>query len=84
MCRTIKQDIYDHLYDYDDLKIAVCVSDYLTNETDKEYTFEDIAQATLRIRKSWECDRINNELSQEELAYIQSYAYRFMKTHFGG
>ena len=78
-----KVDVYDKLYDYDDLKIAVSVSEYL-NEQEEPYDYEDIANLTIKIRRNWECDRKNFELSKEEFAYIQSYAWRYMKEHFGG
>ena len=78
-----KIDIYDHLYDYDDLKIAVAVSEYL-NQQEESWDYEDIANLTIKIRRNWECDRRNFELSKEEFAYIQSYAWRYMCEYYGG
>lgn len=82
MGKVKKFDIYDNLYDYDDLKIALCVSDYLSSDG-KDYTYEQIAKLTMQIKYNWECDRRNGDLGREELAYIQSYAYRYMKEHYG-
>ena len=81
MRREKEFDIYDNLYEYDDLKIAICVADYLASEG-QDYTYEEIAQITMQIKHNWECDRRNGDLSREELAYIQSYAYRYMSEHF--
>lgn len=78
-----KVDIYDYLYEYDDLKIAVCISEHF-NARQIPFDYEDIAELTITIRKSWERDRRNKVLSKEDYAYIQSYAIKYLCEHYGG
>ena len=73
-------DIYDLKYDYDDLKIAVCIAD-----TFKDWNFctdyEAIAGLTSVIKCEWEANHIYGYLTGEEYAYVQKFAERFLENH---
>lgn len=81
------QDIYDRTYDYDDMKIALCIQDFLDNDNpDMQINFqdfEDIINLAIRIRKSY--DKCNKEgtLTKEEQGYIQQFAYNYLKENYG-
>ena len=70
-------DIYDLKYDYDDLKIAVCIADAF-----KDWKFctdyEAIAGLTAVIKCEWEADYLWGCLTQEEGAYIQKFATNYL------
>ena len=70
-------DIYDLKYDYDDLKIAVCIAD-----TFKDWNFctdyEAIARLTAVIKCEWETNHIYGYLTGEEYAYIQKFATNYL------
>lgn len=82
-----KEDIYDRTYDYDDMKIALCIQDFLDNDNpDMQINFqdfEDIVELAIRIRKSY--DKCNKEgtLTKEEQGYIQQFAYNYLKENYG-
>lgn len=82
------QDIYDRTYDYDDMKIALCIQDFLDNDNpDMQINFqdfEDIIELAIRIKKSY--DKCNKEgtLTKDEQGYIQQFAYNYLKENFGG
>lgn len=73
-------DIYDLKYDYDDLKIAVCIA-----ENFKDWNFnvdyEDIAGLTAQIKCEWEAHHMWGCLTQEEYAYIQKFANNYLQKH---
>lgn len=73
-------DIHDLKYDYDDLKIAVCIADKF-----RDWSFcvdyEDIAGLTAQIKCEWEMNHIYGCLTTEEYAYIQKFANRFLENH---
>lgn len=81
------QNIYDKTYDYDDMKIALCIQDYLDKDNpDMQINFqdfEDIIELAIRIRKSY--DKCNKEgtLTKEEQGYIQQFAYNYLKENYG-
>lgn len=81
------QNIYDKTYDYDDMKIALCIQDFLDNDKpDMQINFqdfEDIIELAIRIRKSY--DKCNKErtLTKEEQGYIQQFAYNYLKENYG-
>lgn len=81
------QDIYDRAYDYDDMKIALCIQDFLDNDNpDMQINFqdfEDIIELAIRIRKSY--DKCNKEgtLTKEEQGFIQQFAYNYLKENYG-
>ena len=70
-------DIYDLKYDYDDLKIAVCIAD-----TFKDWNlcvdYEAIAGLVAHIKCEWEADHIYGYLTKEEYAYIQKFATNYL------
>lgn len=73
--------IYDNQYDYDDIKIAVCITEYL-NKINYECDFEYIAFLVVEIKDNWCADKLDGCLSKTEYAYIQEYAYRYLKEKF--
>ena len=83
MCEEEMLDIYEHLFDYDDLKIAIVVAECL-NEKEADYTYEDIADLVIKIRKSWENEQKSLSLTKEEIGYIQAYAWKYMNKYFKG
>lgn len=82
-----EQDTYNRTYDYDDMKIALCIQDFLDNDKpDMQINFqdfEDIIELAIRIRKSY--DKCNKEgtLTKEEQGYIQQFAYNYLKENYG-
>ena len=74
-----KTDCYDKLYDYDDMKLAICVKGfYDTHWTDIPMDFEDLINLAIEIKHAW----LNADLSEEEFAYIQSFATRYLNEKF--
>ena len=79
--------IYSRAYDYDDMKIALCIQDFLDNDNpDMQINFqdfEDIIELAIRIRKNY--DKCNKEgtLTKEEQGYIQQFAYNYLKENYG-
>ena len=76
-------NVYDRLFDYEDLKVAIVVSDYLKDK-DNDFTYENIAEIVVKIRKSWENEQKSLSLTQEEIGYIQAYAWKYMTKYFRG
>lgn len=77
-------EIYERVFDYDDMKIAMLVqefyAEYKSIMIDKEYeNYEDLVNLCIEIRSAWED---SNELSEEEKAYIQCYAIRYLTEKF--
>ena len=82
-----EQDIYEQNYTYEHLKIACVVQDYIINhryEFKEDIVYEDIAKMTLEIYDEWLREEKNKTLSEEEFAYIQAYAYRYLEEYFEG
>lgn len=80
-------DLYDYNYTYEHLKVACVVQDFLTsegNEYIEDLVYEDIAKITINIYEAWEKENKNGTLSEEEFAYIQAFAYRFLEEYFEG
>ena len=71
-------DVYTQDYDYEDLKIAVCVSDYIFNIKKISVDYEDIARLTIEIRQAWEDCQRRGLLSSEEFAYCQKFAINYL------
>lgn len=71
-------DVYTQDYDYEDLKIAVCVSDYIFNIKKISVDYEDIARLTIKIRQAWEDGQRKDSLSSEEFAYCQKFAINYL------
>lgn len=75
-------DVYEQTYDYDDMKIAIVIQDYLSlHKSDKLRTYEELIQLAYTIKQEWLKEYDNATLNEEERAYIQSYAYRYLDEH---
>ena len=73
-------DVYDMQYDYDDIKIAATITDYIRNVRNEDYMdFEDLAEMTLTIHNAY---KVADDISKEEQGYIQKYVYRFLDEYF--
>lgn len=70
-------DIYSKEYDYDDLKIAVCVAEFLS-ELKISADYEDIARITIVIKEKWQEFQKQGLLTEEEFAYIQKFAVDYL------
>lgn len=83
MDRENLMKIYQYPYNYDDIKIAVCIQDWIDNHSSKamsnDITFEDVAGLVIEIKEHWLKDLNDDNLTEEESAYIQAYAYRYLK-----
>ena len=76
------EDVYDKSYDYGDMKIAMCVADFFnTFHKDDIYDYEDLVRIAIEIRNAWENEE-REDLSEEEYAYVQSYAIRYLKENY--
>ena len=82
-------DIYNKKYDYDDMKIAICIKDFYNyfEEKLKEYyeeflDFEDLITLAVEIKNNWQIDYDNGALTQNEIGYIQEYAFRYLKEKY--
>ena len=70
-------NVYDIQYDYDDIKIAVTITDYIRNVRNEDYMdFEDLAKMTLTIHNAY---KVADDLSREEQGYIQKLDEYFEK-----
>ena len=67
-------DVYDMQYDYDDIKIAATITDYIRNVRNEDYMdFEDLAEMTLTIHNAY---NVADDLSRdEEGLVIKDYVY---------
>ena len=73
-------NVYDMQYDYDDIKIAATITDYIRNVRNEDYMdFEDLAEMTLIIHNAY---KVADDLSKEEQDHIQKYVYRFLDEYF--
>ena len=67
-------------YDYDDIKIAATITDYIRNVRNEDcMDFEDLAEMTLTIHNAY---KVADDLSKEEQGYIQKYVHRFLDEYF--
>ena len=82
----MKKEIYDKKFDYEDMKVAMVVSDFY-NDHEEEMTgyelFEDIIELCIEIRKAWD-DLEKQNCSVEEYGYIQFFAERYLIEKFLG
>lgn len=72
------QDIYNRRYDYDDMKIAICIADFckISPQLAEEMEdFEDIISLAVDIKDKWQAD---TALTKDEYAHIQVYANRYL------
>ena len=68
------------VYDYDDIKIATTITDYIRNIRNEDYMdFEDLAEMTSIIHNAY---NVADDLSIEEQGHIQKYVYRFLDEYF--
>lgn len=70
-------DIYSKEYDYEDLKIAICVVEYLNNVC-LSADYEDIVRITITIKDKWKELEAQGLLTEEEYAYIQRFAINYL------
>lgn len=82
-----EKDSYNRTYDYDDIKIALCIQDFLDNDNpDMQINFqdfEDIIELAIKIRKSYDKCKNEGTLTKEEQGYIQQFAYNYLKENYG-
>ena len=71
-------EIYDGKYDYEDLKIAICVTDYI-NEWKIVTSYEEIVALVIKIKNEWKEEHKQGTLTEEEFAYIQKFARRYIE-----
>lgn len=70
-------DVYSKKYDYEDLKIAICVFERI-EQFKQNWDYEDIARMTIQVKKAWKLRNKLKQLTQDEYAYIQIFAHRFL------
>lgn len=83
-------DIYNRKYDYDDMKIAICVGEFCNDNqcnrnltaTEDFDTFENIIALVVEIKNNWQIDYDNGALTQNEIGYIQEYAFKYLKEKY--
>ena len=88
--KELIEDIYNRKYDYDDMKIAVCIGEFCNDNqcnrnltaTEDFDTIEDIIELAVEIKESWQREYDNHTLSQSEIGYIQEYAFRYLKEKY--
>lgn len=86
--KTYKEFREEKKFDYDDIKIAICIQEfYDTHSKDIEdeqdfQDYEDIITLVEEIKNNWLIDNSNSVLSQEEYAYIQNYAHKYLKEKY--
>lgn len=83
---TEYKEVYEYKYDYDDIKIAICVQDFIDHNSDKFFplTYEEIAKVVIDIKNKWKEYQKKGLLSEEEYTYIQKFAYNYLKENYGG
>ena len=80
-------DVYTYNYNYEHLKVACAVQDYLIThrrELMEDFDYEDIAKMTIKIYNAHKKESFEGTLEEEEYAYIQAYAYRYLEEYFEG
>lgn len=76
---------YEKTFDYEDMKIAITVSQFFDkHEAKMEYyeTFEDLIQLCMEIKTKWLEFLGKGFLLQEEYAYIQCFAENYLLAKF--
>lgn len=77
------KDIYSKTYDYEDMKLAVVVQDFFSTHPQCKspipQDYEDIIYLTQDIKDNWLYEKRQGTLTEEEYAYIQTYAYKFLE-----
>ena len=73
-------DVYNHNYDYDEIKIAVVIA-----ETFRIWNiicdYEHIALLTIMIKEKWKEWQPHGWLTEEEFAYVQKFAEHYLETY---
>lgn len=80
-------DLYGYDYTYEHLKVACVVQDYIINhrhEFKDDIVYEDIAKMTIEIYNAHKKESFEGTLNEEEFAYIQAFAYRYLEEYFEG
>ena len=80
-------DLYGYDYTYEHLKVACVVQDYIINhrhELKEDIVYEDIAKMTIEIYNTHKKESFEGTLNEEEFAYIQAFAYRYLEEYFEG
>ena len=80
-------DLYGYDYTYEHLKVACVVQDYIINhrhEFGEDIVYEDIAKMTIEIYNAHKKESFEGNLEEEEFAYIQAFAYRYLEEYFEG
>ena len=74
-------EIYNKTFDYDDMKIAICIADFshINEKFEKKFAdFENIILEVVEIHNNWFIDNDLGNLSFDEVGNIQSYATRYL------
>lgn len=83
----MEKEIYDKKFDYEDMKVAMVVSDFY-NDHEEEMSgyelFEDIIELCVEIRKAWNNLEKYKDCNIEEYAFIQFFAERYLIEKFLG
>lgn len=70
-------DIYSKEYDYEDIKVAICVAEYL-GRLNRAVDYEDVVRITIKIKEKW-CElEAKGLLTSEQCAYIQKFAVDYL------
>ena len=80
-------DVYDYDYTYEHLKVACAIQDYIINhrhELKEDIVYEDIAKMAIRIYNAHKKESFEGTLNDEEFAYIQAFAFRYLEEYFEG
>ena len=78
----------DKTFDYEDMKIAMVVSEFINNnENDIPYQYfedyEDLINLCIEIKRKWLALSQEKALSPEEYPYLQFFAYNYLLEKFG-
>lgn len=79
---------YNKTFDYEDMKIAMVVSEFINNhENDIPYQcledYEELINLCIEIKTKWLALSQEKALSLEEYAYVQFFAYNYLLEKFG-
>lgn len=73
-------DVYTKDYDYEDVKVAICVAEFVSERT-LYFDFETVIKIAIRIREEWEKQQETGLLTEEEYAYIQAFAVNYLNAN---
>ena len=83
------KNIYNSTYDFDDMKIAICIEEFynenkenIWNNAEDFDTYDNIIRLAQEIKNNWLIDDSMSNLSEEEHAYIQSYAHKYLEEKY--